>query len=329
MSGKRLPKIHIDRQVPGGDAFANIAEDVRRGLTQTPKELPPKYFYDARGATLFEQISELPEYYQTRTEGALLEQVADEIILSCRSTTLVEFGSGSSRKTRILLDAMARAGLLDCYVPIDISEEQLRGTAHALSDDYHGLRVHGVIGDFEHPVENLPEGGPRLIIFLGGTIGNLTPDEASSFLRNVARLLGPKDRFLLGTDLVKDVGVLECAYNDAAGVTAAFNRNILSVINQHLDANFDLDRFEHLAFYNHEESRIEMHLVARESHQVWIDAIDLSVVLAQGESIRTEISCKYTRSMVDAMLAQAGLHLLRWDTDRDNLFALSLSKSLQ
>ncbi len=329
MSGKRLPKIHIDRQVAGGGPFANIAEDVRRGLTQTPKELPPKYFYDVRGATLFEQISELPEYYQTRTERALLEQIADEIILSCQSTTLVEFGSGNSLKTRILLDAMARAGLLDCYVPIDISEEQLRGTAHALSDDYHGLRVHGVIGDFEHPVENVPEGGPRLIIFLGGTIGNLTPDEASSFLRNVARLLGPKDRFLLGTDLVKDVDVLERAYNDSAGVTAAFNRNILSVINQHLDANFDLDRFEHLAVYNEEESRIEMHLVARESHQVWIDAIDLTVNLAQGESIRTEISCKYTRGMMDTMLAQAGLQLLRWDTDPNNLFALSLSKSLQ
>lgn len=329
MSGKRLPKIHIDRQVAGGGPFANIAEDVRRGLTQTPKELPPKYFYDVRGATLFEQISELPEYYQTRTERALLEQIADEIILSCQSTTLVEFGSGNSLKTRILLDAMARAGLLDCYVPIDISEEQLRGTAHALSDDYHGLRVHGVIGDFEHPVENVPEGGPRLIIFLGGTIGNLTPDEASSFLRNVARLLGPKDRFLLGTDLVKDVDVLERAYNDSAGVTAAFNRNILSVINQHLDANFALDCFEHLAVYNEEESRIEMHLVARESHQVWIDAIDLTVNLAQGESIRTEISCKYTRGMMDTMLAQAGLQLLRWDTDPNNLFALSLSKSLQ
>ncbi|MFQ5988982.1 MAG: L-histidine N(alpha)-methyltransferase [Candidatus Methylomirabilales bacterium] len=326
---KRKPKIHIDHQSTERGPFASLAEDVRRGLTQTPKELPPKYFYDARGAALFEQICELPEYYQTRTERALLEQAADEIILSCRATTLVEFGSGSSRKTRLLLDAMARAGLLDCYVPIDISEEQLRETAHALGDDYHGLRVHGVIGDFEHPVENLPEGGPRLIIFLGGTIGNMPPDEAARFLKNVARLLGPEDRFLLGTDLVKDVDVVERAYNDAAGVTAAFNRNILSVINQHLDANFDLDRFEHLAVYNEEESRIEMHLVARESHQVWIDAIDLTVDLAQGESIRTEISSKYTRGMVDTMLAQAGLHLLRWDTDRDNLFALSLSKSLQ
>ncbi|MFQ5803747.1 MAG: L-histidine N(alpha)-methyltransferase, partial [Candidatus Methylomirabilales bacterium] len=288
-----------------------------------------KYFYDARGAALFDQISELPEYYPTRTERVLLEQIADRVIALCQPTTLVEFGSGSSRKTRILLDAMAHVGLLDLYVPIDISEDMLRQTAHALSDDYPGLRVHGLIGDFEHPVETLPEGGPRLIIFLGGTIGNMTPDEATGFLRNVARLLTPEDRFLLGTDLVKDVSLLERAYNDAAGVTAAFNRNILSVINQNLDANFDLDHFDHLAFYNRDASRIEMHLVAREAHQVWIDAIDLAVDLAEGESIRTEISCKYTREMVKTMLDQVGLHLLRWDTDQDHLFALSLSEAVQ
>ena len=326
---KRKPKIHIGHQGTRGDPFANLADDVRQGLTKTPKELSPKYFYDAQGAELFEQICELPEYYPTRTERALLEQIADEVIASCRATTLVEFGSGSSRKTRILLDAMAHAGLLGLYVPIDISEDILRQAAHTLSDDYPGLRVHGVIGDFEHPVATLPEGGPRLIIFLGGTIGNLTPDEATAFLRNVGRLLTPEDRFLLGTDLVKDVSLLERAYNDAAGVTAAFNRNILSVINRHLDANFVPDRFEHLAFYNREASRIEMHLVARESHQVWIDALDLAVDFAESEWIRTEISCKYTREMVETMLAQAGLHLVRWDTDQDHLFALSLSESVQ
>ena len=308
--------------------FARLAEDVRTGLTRMPKELPPKYFYDARGSTLFEQICALPEYYLTRTERALLIQIAGEVVASCRPITLVEFGSGSCRKTRILLDAMARDGLLDYYVPIDLNEDLLRRTAHTLSEDYPGLRVHGVIGDFEQPVEILPTGGPRLVAFLGSTIGNLTHDGAIGFLRNVARLLAPEDRFLLGTDLVKDVRVLERAYNDAAGVTAAFNRNILSVINKHLDGHFEPNRFEHLAFYNKEDSRIEMHLVARESHQVSLDAIDLTVDFARGESIRTEISCKYTSAMVEAMLAEAGLRLLRWDTDKDRLFALSLSTPL-
>lgn len=325
---KRESKIHISHHAGEGGPFARLAEDVRKGLTKTPRELPPKYFYDARGAELFEQICELPEYYPTRTERALLEQIADDVVTSFRPTTLVEFGSGSSRKTRILLDAMTRARHLDLYVPIDVSEDMLRQTAYALGEDYAGLRVHGVIGDFQKPVELLPGGGCRLIVFLGGTIGNLTADDATRFLRNVARLLSPGDRFLLGTDLVKDVGLLERAYNDAAGVTAAFNRNILSVINRNLSANFGPNRFEHLAFYNREESRIEMHLVARESHHVSIDAIDLTVDFAKGESIRTEISCKYTRAMVEKMFAEAGLRLLRWDTDQDHLFALSLSDAV-
>lgn len=321
-------KISIDLHVRENGPFPHLAEDVRRGLTRSPKELPPKYFYDARGAELFERICELPEYYLTRTEHALLEAIADELVVACRPRTLVEFGSGNSRKTRILLDAMARAGLLDLYVPIDISEKLLRQTAFALVEDYPGLHVHGLVGDFEHPVETLPGGGPRLIIFLGGTIGNLTPAEATAFLRNVARLLGPEDRFLLGTDLVKDVGLLERAYNDAAGVTAAFNRNILSVINRHLNARFDPSRFEHFAFYNREESRVEMHLVARASHRVTIGAIDLTVDFAKGESIRTEISCKYTRAMVEAMFENAGLRLTRWDADTNQFFALSLCATL-
>jgi len=304
--------------------FASLGEDVRRGLTQIPKELPPKYFYDARGSKLFEQICDLPEYYPARTEQALLVRIADELMGSLCPTVLVEFGSGSCRKTRVLLDAMARRGLLDLYVPIDISAELLQATARALENDYPGLRVGGVTGDFSLPVELPPEEGRRLVAFLGSTIGNLTAGEAVAFLRNVARLLTPQDRFLLGTDLVKDVALLERAYNDCAGVTAAFNRNILSVINQHLGADFKLDLFEHRAFYNERESRIEMHLVARQSHCVWIDEIGLAVEFAQGESIRTEISCKYTRAMVEEMLEEAGLTLERWETDAENLFALSL-----
>lgn len=325
---KRESLIQIDCHAGARGPFANLAEDVRRGLTKTPKELPSKYFYDARGALLFHQICELPEYYLPHAERAILERIAADVIATCRPTTLVEFGPGNAHKTRLLLDAMARAGLLDLYVPIDLSEDLLREVATSLGNDYPRLHVHAVIGDFEKPVTLPPAEGPRLILFLGSTIGNLPLPEAVAFLRNVAGLLAPHDRFLLGTDLVKDAEVLERAYNDSAGVTAAFNRNILSVINRHLGADFDPDRFEHLAFYNTEEARIEMHLVAREAHQVWIRALNLSVDFAKGESIRTEISCKYTRAMVEAMLKEAGLRLLRWETDDNHRFALSLSEAM-
>ena len=306
--------------------LGTLAEDVRRGLTKAAKELPPKYFYDAKGSELFERICETPEYYPTRTERAILRRIAAPIVEESRPTVLVEFGPGSASKTRLFLDAMAHAHLLNLYVPIDVSKEMLRQVIVTLGQDYPGLRIQGIVGDFERPVERVPNEGRRLAIFLGSTIGNLTPVEATAFLKNVACLLAPHDRFLLGTDLVKDVGMLERAYNDAAGVTAAFNLNILSVINQHLGADFDLNRFDHRAFYNAKEKRIEMHLVARETHQVWIEAIDLAVDFAKGESIRTEISCKYTRPTVETMLEEAGLRLLRWETDDQNLFSLSLSQ---
>jgi L-histidine N-alpha-methyltransferase len=306
----------------------SLAEDVWRGLTKTPKELPPKYFYDAQGVKLFEQICELPEYYLTRTERAILEKIADNIVAACRPTTLIEFGPGNASKTRILLDAMARLGLLNLYMPIDVSEDLIRQIAAQLGHDYPELSIHGVIGDFEQPLELPPVEGRRLVIFLGSTIGNLTPVEAVAFLQNVAGLLASHDRFLLGTDLVKDVHTIERAYNDAAGVTAAFNRNVLSVINRNLGADFAPDRFEHLAFYNADAARIEMHLVALEAHQVPIETLDLCVDFAKGESVRTEISCKYTRAMVETMLREAGLRLLRWETDDEDLFALSLSATM-
>ena len=328
MPSKRESRVHISRHSGGSGPFASLAQDVRRGLTKTPKELPSKYFYDAQGALRFHQICELPEYYLTRTERALLERIADDIVAACQPTTLIEFGPGNAHKTRLLLDAMARAGLLDLYMPIDLSEDLLREVATTLVSDYPGLRIHGIIGDFEQPVALPPAEGPRLVLFLGSTIGNLTFREATAFLGDVAGLLAPHDRFLLGTDLVKDVEVLERAYNDSAGVTAAFNRNILSVINRHLGADFDLDRFEHLAFYHTEAARIEMHLVAREAHRVWINGLGLAVDFAKGESVRTEISCKYTRAMVETMLKEAGLRLLRWETDANHLFALSLSETM-
>lgn len=308
-----------------GGPFSLLGEDVRRGLTAVPKVLPSKYFYDARGARLFEEICDLPEYYPTRTEQALLERVADELVGSFLPTALVEYGSGSCRKTRVLLDAMERRGLLDLYVPIDVSEEVTRQTARELQGRYSGLRVRGVIGDFNRPVALPPASGRRLIAFLGSTIGNLTAEEAVAFLGNVAALLTPEDRFLLGTDLVKDVEVLERAYNDSRGVTAAFNRNVLSVINRHLGADFRPEIFAHRAFFNREERRIEMHLAAREAHRVWIEEIGLGVDFVRGESIRTEISCKYTREGVEAMLAAAGLELRRWETDERGYFGLSLA----
>lgn len=308
-----------------GGPFSSLAEDVRRGLQKNPKELPPKYFYDAHGSKLFDQICELPEYYPTRTEHAILKRVADEIVGECRPLSLIEFGPGNASKSRLLLDAMADLGLLGRYLPIDLSEDFLREILNIFGSNYPGLSIQGVIGDFERKVEIPRDGGRRLIVFLGSTIGNLTPPEAVAFLRNVRGLLVPGDRFLLGTDLVKDVPTLESAYNDAAGVTAAFNLNILSVLNQHLGAEFKHDRFEHLAFFNREASRIEMHLVAREAHTVLVKGIDLAVDFSKGESIRTELSHKYTRVMVEAMLSAAGLRFFRWETDPRNFFALSLS----
>ena len=319
-------QIQISGISGGASPFASLAEDVRKGLTKSPKELPPKYFYDARGSKLFEEICELPEYYPTRTEHSILTRTADSIIEECQPATLIEFGPGNANKSRLLLDAMARGGILQRYIPIDLSEDFLREVLTIFGNAYPKLSVHGLIGDFQQRVSIPPDEGRRLVIFLGGTIGNLTPGETHAFLRNVASMLGPGDRFLLGTDLVKDVEQLERAYNDSAGVTAAFNLNILSVINQNLGADFDLDRFEHFAFYNHGESRIEMHLVARQAHKVWIREIDLIVPFEKGESIRTEISCKYTWSMVEAMLNRAGFRLCRWETDEKSLFGLSLSQ---
>jgi len=320
-------RIQISGLSGGNGPFSRLAQDVEKGLRGTPKELPPKYFYDARGSKLFDEICQLPEYYPTRTEHSILRRIADSIVAECQPETLVEFGPGNATKSRLLLNAMAKRGLLHQYVPIDLSADFLREIFTILGTAYPNLSIHGLIGDFQQPVELRPDQRRRLVIFLGGTIGNLTPVEAQLFLRNVAGMLGPGDRFLLGTDLVKDIRQLERAYNDSAGVTAAFNLNILSVINQNLGADFELDRFAHLAFYNHEESRIEMHLVARRAHQVWIKDINLTVSFQKGESIRTEISCKYTPSMVEAMLSGAGLRLCRWETDERNLFGLALSQA--
>jgi L-histidine N-alpha-methyltransferase len=308
---------------------SSLADDVLDGLTKPFKELPPKHFYDERGAVLFDQICGLPEYYQTRTERAILERDAEQIIAATGAVELVELGSGMATKTRVLLDAMAKARTLERYVPLDVTESVVRDCATELVGEYPGLRVHGVIGDFERHLDRVPEAdGPRIVAFLGGTIGNFAPGSRRRFLRSVANLLGPDDRLLLGTDLVKDAAILEAAYDDAQGVTAEFNLNMLTVLNRELAADFDIGRFEHVAFFDTRNEWIEMRLRSREPQDVAITALGLEIEFADGEELRTEISAKFTRARVETDLAAAGLELCSWHTDDDGLFALSLSRPI-
>jgi L-histidine N-alpha-methyltransferase len=309
------------------DTGRTLAEDVLDGLTRPLKELPPKHFYDSRGAALFDQICELPEYYPTRTERAILERVADELIASTGASELVELGSGSAAKTRLLLDAMASAGTLQRFVAVDVTECVVRESAAELTREYPGLAVHGLIGDFERHLDRLPPAtGPRLLAFLGGTIGNFAPASRARFLRMIAGLLSDEDHLLLGTDLVKDRATLEAAYDDSAGITAEFNRNILHVINRELGANFDPAGFQHVARFDAQNDWIEMRLRAREVQEVVLPAIALKVRFAAGEEMRTEISAKFTRERVAAELSAAGLVLAGWHTDENDWFALSLAR---
>ncbi|HKJ69655.1 MAG TPA: L-histidine N(alpha)-methyltransferase [bacterium] len=304
----------------------SIAADVLKGLTSTPKFLHPKYFYDERGSRLFERICELPEYYQTRTERKILQKISDHLIEKYKPTALVEYGAGAATKTRLLLDAMEHAGSLRYIVPIDVSEEFLEESARELAAMYPRADIHGLIGDFIEPIDLPYQAEPRLIIFLGSTIGNLTDREADRFLHLIADQMNRNDLFLLGTDLVKDVSILEDAYNDAQGITAEFNLNMLRNINRALDGTFDPGRFRHHAFYNEDEDQIEMHLIAREDHTVALEAIDTTVEFQENESIRTELSCKYTRQRVEHLLQSAGLTMTDWFTDENNYFALSVSR---
>ncbi len=321
--------IAIDVHLPAGQAAAMEA-DVREGLTRTPKELSPKYFYDERGSQLFEAITELEEYYPTRRERQILVERSAEIIAAAGNpATLIELGSGSASKTRHLLDAMKGAGTLQTYVPVDISEEITRETAAALVDEYPGLDVHGLVCDFEADLERTPtttEAGPRLIAFLGGTIGNLYPNERAAFLSRIAALLDPTDHLLLGTDLVKDVGRLELAYDDPAGVTAEFNKNVLQVLNRQLDADFDLDAFEHVAKFDLEHEWIDIGLRSLAAQDVRLDDLDLTVHFDAGEILRTEISTKFTRPRLEESYAGTGLTMTNWFTDPAEDYALSLAK---
>jgi L-histidine N-alpha-methyltransferase len=306
-----------------------LADDVLDGLTRPFKELPPKHFYDARGAELFDRICEQPEYYPTRAERAILEGRCADVVAATGAAELVELGSGTAAKTRLLLGAMAEAGTLRRYVPFDVTESMVRGCATALVDEYPGLRVHGIVGDFERHLRHVPPptaGAPRIVAFLGGTIGNFLPGSRRRFLRALGGLLRPGvDHLLLGTDLVKDPAVLEAAYDDRAGVTAEFNRNVLRVVNRELDADFDVDAFEHVAFFDREREWIEMRLRAQRRMDVHVGALGLDVAFAAREELRTEISAKFTPERLRADLAAAGLALRETLTDPEGRFALSLS----
>jgi len=306
-------------------APAALRADVRDGLTRTPKSLPPKWFYDSVGSDLFDQITRLPEYYPTRTEAQILRSVAAEIVPACGADTLVELGSGTSEKTRTVLDAFHRAGTLDRFVAFDVDAGVLNTALAELSEEYPGVEMAGVCGDFEQHLGEIPAIGRRLIVFLGSTIGNLTEGPRAQFLATLAGTMRPGDALLLGTDLVKDTGRLVAAYDDAAGVTARFNRNVLAVVNRALTADFDLAGFEHVARWNPDHERMEMWLRSVVAQQVRIEDIDLTVEFGAGEQMLTEVSCKFRPEGVVAELAAAGLQRTRWWTDPAGDFGVSLA----
>ncbi len=306
------------------DHRAELADDVRRGLGSHPKWLPSKWFYDDRGSALFVQITELPEYYLTRAETEILEARADEIVGTVTPDEIVELGSGSSTKTRILLEAMRRAGTGRRYAALDVSEGALKDAGSTLVDDYPWLDVEGVLGDLLRDLPRVPRHGRRLVIFLGSTVGNLAPQERPAFFRSIRRGLRADDAFLLGVDLVKDEAEMVAAYDDAAGVSAEFNRNVLVVINRTLDGDLPIDAFEHVTRWVPDASAMAQSLRATRRITATIGALDLEVSLAEGEEIHTEWSCKFTEERLAAELADAGLAIARWWTDAGNRFGLAL-----
>ena len=318
----------LDRRLPAGFLAEALRADARAGLTASPKSLPPKWFYDAQGSALFDKITELPEYYPTRAEREILHATAAQIAGQTAARTLIELGSGSSDKTRVLLDALRAAGTLRCYVPVDVSEPALVAAGDALSAEYPGLDVRAVVSDFEEHL-GLPADGdapaPRLVAFLGSTIGNLVPEQRAAFLARVRSGLQPGDFLLLGTDLVKDTATLVAAYDDASGVTADFNKNVLAVLNAELGADFDRDAFEHVAVWNAGAEWIEMRLRSLTAQTVQVPGIGLTVSFAAGEEMRTEVSAKFRRDGVTAELAAAGFAMQSWWTDAAGQFGLSLS----
>ena len=317
--------VSLSNHLAADSAAVALRRDVYNGLTQTPKTLPPKWFYDSVGSDLFDQITRLPEYYPTRTEAQILRDHSAEIATASGADTLVELGSGTSEKTRLLLSALRDTGSLRRFIPFDVDAGMLQAASSAILDEYPGIEIEAVCGDFEEHLGKIPRVGRRLVVFLGSTIGNLTPGPRAEFLSALSDTLAKGDTLLLGTDLVKDPDRLICAYDDSAGVTARFNRNVLAVVNRELDADFDLDAFDHVAKWNADEERIEMWLRAGSAQRVRVAALDLTIDFAAGEEMLTEVSCKFREQGVVEELAAAGLKRSHWWTDPAGDFGLSLS----
>jgi L-histidine N-alpha-methyltransferase len=317
--------VSLSNHLAADSAAVALRRDVYTGLTQTPKTLPPKWFYDSVGSDLFDQITRLPEYYPTRTEAQILRDHSAEIAAASGADTLVELGSGTSEKTRVLLRALRDTGSLRRFIPFDVDAGMLQTASSAILDEYPGIEIDAVCGDFEEHLGKIPRVGRRLVVFLGSTIGNLTSGPRAEFLSALSDTLVEGDTLLLGTDLVKDPGRLIRAYDDSAGVTARFNRNVLAVVNRQLDADFDLEAFDHVANWNADEERIEMWLRAGSAQRVRVAALDLTVDFAAGEQMLTEVSCKFRQQGVVDELAAAGLKRSHWWTDPAGDFGLSLS----
>ena len=317
--------IRLDNHLGPGEMRQALEADVRAGLTASPKTLPPKWFYDARGSVLFDEITRLPDYYPTRCEREVLAERSAEIAELTAADTLVELGSGTSEKTRLLLDALRDAGTLRRFVPFDVDESVLTMASKQVVQEYPGVEVHAVVGDFERHLSELPKGGRRLIAFLGGTIGNLRPDQRAILLGALAASMAPGDALLLGTDIVKDPARLVAAYDDATGVTADFNRNVLRVLNRELDGDADIEAFRHVALWDAEHEWIEMRLQAESAQTVHLAALDLTLEFAAGEQLHTEISSKFRPEGVRREVAAAGLELQRWWTDGAGDYGVSLS----
>ena len=313
--------VPITREDPG-----TLGDIVKKGLMASPRTLPSKLFYDERGSTFFEQICELPEYYQTRTEHQLLIRWADEIVALTGAEELVELGSGAATKTRVLLNAMAEVDQLRYFVPFDVDEAIVRRVSEELVQEYPGLEIHGIAGDFLAHLEHIPEGGKRLVVILGGTIGNLPSIAAEDFLTAVNTEMASGDFFLLGVQLITDISRLEAAYNDQQGITAKFNKNILRVLRNQLGAQCDSEHFDHVARYNPDEHRIEMWLRSSWDQTIEIPDFNLSVSLKKDEEIRTELSTKYDRPLAENLLVTSGFELIKWYTDPDQLIGLALAQ---
>ncbi|GAA5173715.1 L-histidine N(alpha)-methyltransferase [Pseudonocardia eucalypti] len=318
----------LDVYLTEADGQAALRADARAGLTAIPKVLPPKWFYDARGSELYERITELAEYYPFNAEREILRERAGEIAAASGAETLVELGSGSSEKTRWLLDALTEAGTLRGYLPLDVSESALRDAARSLAEEYPALSVHGIVGDFTQHLGRIPARGKRLLAFLGGTIGNLVPAERADFLHSARAALRPGEQLLLGAGLVIDPATMVTAYDDPSGVTAEFNLNVLRVLNRELDADFDLGAFRHVALWNAEREWIEMRLRATRRMIVHVAELGLDVPFAEGEELLTEVSAKFRRDGVRTELRAAGFELTEWWTDSTNRFALTLATAL-